>query len=46
MPTPQVPLGRVGDADEIAEAVVFLPSDDASSVAGMQLFVGDGMAQI
>ncbi len=42
----QVPLGRMGDADEIAKAAVFLASDDSSFVAGVELFVDGGMAQI
>lgn len=42
----QVPLGRVGDPDEIARAAVFLASDDSSFVAGIELFVDGGMAQI
>lgn len=41
-----VPLGRMGDADEIAKAVVFLASDDASFVAGVELFVDGGYAQV
>jgi len=40
------PLGRVGTADEIASAVVFLASDDASFVDGAELFVDGGAAQI
>jgi NAD(P)-dependent dehydrogenase (short-subunit alcohol dehydrogenase family) len=41
-----VPLGRLGDPDEIAKAAVFLASDDASYVTGIELFVDGGMAQI
>lgn len=42
----QVPLGRMGEPDEIAKAAVFLASDDASYVAGVELFVDGGMAQV
>ncbi|RXH55701.1 SDR family oxidoreductase [Granulicella sibirica] len=42
----QVPLGRVGRPDEIGKVAVFLASDDASYVAGVELFVDGGMAQI
>lgn len=41
-----VPLGRMGDPDEIAKAVVFLSSDDASYVTGVELFVDGGMVQV
>jgi NAD(P)-dependent dehydrogenase (short-subunit alcohol dehydrogenase family) len=41
-----VPLGRVGEPEEIARAVVFLASDDASFVNGVELFVDGGSAQI
>jgi hypothetical protein len=42
----QVPIGRVGDPDEIAKAVAFLASDDSSFMAGAELFVDGGQAQI
>jgi NAD(P)-dependent dehydrogenase (short-subunit alcohol dehydrogenase family) len=44
--TSTVPLGRMGQPDEIAKAVVFLASDDASFVAGIELFVDGGSAQV
>jgi NAD(P)-dependent dehydrogenase (short-subunit alcohol dehydrogenase family) len=41
-----VPLGRMGQPDEIAKAAVFLASDDASFIAGIELFVDGGSAQV
>lgn len=42
----RIPMGRVGEPDEIAKAAVFLASDDASFVNGIELFVDGGQAQI
>ncbi len=44
--TSQVPLGRIGQPDEIGKADVFLSSQDSSFVAGVELFVDGGMAQV
>jgi NAD(P)-dependent dehydrogenase (short-subunit alcohol dehydrogenase family) len=41
-----VPLGRMGTADEVAKAAVFHASDDSSYVAGIELFVDGGVAQV
>jgi len=41
-----VPLGRLGTPDEVAKAVVFLASDDASYMTGAELFVDGGFAQV
>ncbi|HEY0947482.1 MAG TPA: SDR family oxidoreductase [Opitutaceae bacterium] len=40
------PSGRTGTPDEVAKAVLFLASDDASYVNGIELFVDGGAAQI
>jgi 3-oxoacyl-[acyl-carrier protein] reductase len=39
----QIPLGRLGQADEIANAVVFLASPGAGYITGTELHVNGGM---
>jgi NAD(P)-dependent dehydrogenase (short-subunit alcohol dehydrogenase family) len=41
-----VPLGRIGNAEEVADAVIFLASADSSFVAGSELVVDGGLAQV
>jgi len=40
------PLGRLGTPDEVAKAVLYLASDDASFVAGVELFVDGGVLAV
>jgi len=42
----QVPVGRLGTADEVATAVLFLASQEASYLTGATLHVNGGMAMI
>ena len=41
-----VPIGRIGQPEEIAKAALFLASNDSSFVAGIELFVDGGRGQI
>ncbi len=41
-----VPLGRVGQSEEVAKAALFLASDDSSFTTGAELFVDGGIADI
>ena len=41
-----IPLGRLGNPNEIAKAVSFLASEDSNYVTGIELCVDGGMAQI
>ncbi len=40
-----VPLGRMGTAEDLAKAAVFLASEDSSYITGIELFVDGGVAQ-
>ena len=42
----QIPAGRMGDAQEIASAVLYLSSPEASYVTGTTLHVNGGMAML
>jgi NAD(P)-dependent dehydrogenase (short-subunit alcohol dehydrogenase family) len=44
--TAAIPLGRLGRADEVAAAALFLASEESSFVAGAELCVDGGMAQV
>jgi NAD(P)-dependent dehydrogenase (short-subunit alcohol dehydrogenase family) len=39
-----IPLGRIGEADEVAEVILFLASDRASYVTGQTLLVDGGVS--
>ena len=41
-----IPMGRMGEPEEIAKAALFLASDDSSFVTGIELFVDGGRAQV
>ncbi|MFD5574103.1 SDR family NAD(P)-dependent oxidoreductase [Streptomyces cadmiisoli] len=42
----QVPLGRLGRPEEVADTVVFLASDHSTFITGVELFVDGGQRQV
>ena len=44
--TAAVPMGRFGNSDEVAAAVVYLASTEAAYVTGATLHVNGGLAMI
>ncbi len=44
--TASVPLGRMGAPEDVADAALFLATDESRYVAGAELFVDGGMAQV
>jgi NAD(P)-dependent dehydrogenase (short-subunit alcohol dehydrogenase family) len=42
----RVPLGRVGDPDDIAKVVTFLGSEDSAYITGAELAVDGGLGQV
>lgn len=40
------PLGRIGDAEEVAKSVLFLASGESSFVAGVELYVDGGVVAV
>ena len=43
---PQIPLGRLGEPEEIARCVVFLASDDAGLITGSTLSANGGQVMV
>jgi len=42
----EIPMHRMGEADEIARAVLFLASEEASFITGVDLFVDGGSVEL
>jgi NAD(P)-dependent dehydrogenase (short-subunit alcohol dehydrogenase family) len=41
-----IPMGRIGEPEEVAKVALFLASEDSSFVTGIELFVDGGRAQV
>lgn len=44
--TNDVPMKRMGEAEEVARAVLFLASNEASFINGVDLFVDGGCVEL
>jgi NAD(P)-dependent dehydrogenase (short-subunit alcohol dehydrogenase family) len=42
----QIPVGRFGDASEVAKTIVFLASDEAAYIVGSELVIDGGMSNL
>jgi NAD(P)-dependent dehydrogenase (short-subunit alcohol dehydrogenase family) len=42
----KIPMGRFGQADEVAKAILFLASDDSSFMLGEEIVVDGGWSKI
>jgi NAD(P)-dependent dehydrogenase (short-subunit alcohol dehydrogenase family) len=42
----QLPLGRIGQSEEVASAVLFLASEESSFITGVELAIDGGLAQV
>jgi NAD(P)-dependent dehydrogenase (short-subunit alcohol dehydrogenase family) len=41
-----IPMGRIGQPDEIAKAALFLASEESSFITGIELFVDGGTVAV
>ncbi|WP_141698536.1 SDR family NAD(P)-dependent oxidoreductase, partial [Streptomyces lushanensis] len=44
--TPRIPLGRLGQVEEVAAMALFLATDQSSFTTGAEFFVDGGLAQV
>ncbi|MFT6645986.1 MAG: NAD(P)-dependent dehydrogenase (short-subunit alcohol dehydrogenase family), partial [Patiriisocius sp.] len=46
MLTERHPIGRLGEPEEVAKAILFLASDDASFITGTELVIDGGYTAV